>query len=200
MIPTVEDAERILREAEKMNPGPWVMHSFVAAKTARAIAQRCAGLDADRAYVSGLLHDIGRREGYTHLSHTLDGYRFLCSLGYETLAAICLTHSFPNADIHTYFGHVDCTSQDVAFIQEFLSTRVFDDYDRLVQLCDAIALPHGAVLMEKRLVDVVMRHGMPEWTPRKWKIYFELKASFDALAGANMYSFLEDIEKNTFML
>ena len=72
------------------------------------------------------------------------------------------------------------------------------DYDKLIQLCDAVSLPHGAVLMEKRLVDVVMRHGLPEWTLQKWQAYFELKRYFDLITKKNIYTLIPNIEDNTF--
>lgn len=34
MLPTREEAERLLREAKQCNPGPWVNHSRVAAHCA----------------------------------------------------------------------------------------------------------------------------------------------------------------------
>ena len=86
----------MLEEAGKMNPGPWALHSQVTAEAARAIAERCPDMDGDTAYVMGLLHDIGRREGFKYLQHTLDGYRFLTDMGYVDAAVICLTHSLPN--------------------------------------------------------------------------------------------------------
>ena len=58
-FPTKEEAEALLAEAESCNPGPWGNHSRTAAHCAEAIAKR-AGMDAERAYVLGLLHDIGR--------------------------------------------------------------------------------------------------------------------------------------------
>ena len=62
MVPTREEAHRILEEAEPHNPGPWVKHCITAAHCAEKIAAAC-GMDADKAYVLGLLHDIGRRYG-----------------------------------------------------------------------------------------------------------------------------------------
>lgn len=59
MILTRSEAERLLREAESCNPGPWGNHSRIAAHCARKIAQEC-GLDPEKAYILGLLHDIGR--------------------------------------------------------------------------------------------------------------------------------------------
>ncbi len=132
------------------------------------------------------------------MAHVFDGYNYLLGLGYDTAATICLTHSFPIKEVGTYFGSVDCSNEEVAFLQAFLDGYQYNDYDRLIQLCDAIALPQGAVLMEKRLVDVALRHGMPEWTRRKWKSFFALKEHFDSLVGYSVYKLMPGIEHNTF--
>lgn len=72
MIPTKSVALQLLNEAHAMNPGPWKEHSIVAAECAYKIAKECADLDEDKAYVLGLLHDIGRRFGVTGLAHVID--------------------------------------------------------------------------------------------------------------------------------
>lgn len=195
--PAVPQAEALLAEAERLNPGPWVAHSQTAARVARAIAARC-GMDADAAYVMGLLHDIGRREGFFHLRHTLDGYRYLMGLGYGDAADICITHSFPLPDPYAYHGVVDCPPEDHAFVCRFIAERRFTDYDRLIQLCDALSLPEGPVLLEKRLVDVVMRHGLHEFTLRKWEAFFALKRFFDERVGGEVYRLFPDVAENTF--
>lgn len=82
MYPDRKTAEALLAEAEPHNPGPWGDHSRIAAHCAEAIAHAC-GLDADKAYVLGLLHDIGRRYGKRHLGHVVDGYRYMLSLGHD---------------------------------------------------------------------------------------------------------------------
>lgn len=197
-VPTTEQAALLLEDAYKMNPGPWADHSKVVGSTAKAIAASCPDLDEDIAYTLGLLHDIGRREGWKHIAHIMDGYKYLTQLGYTDAASICLTHSFPIKDVHTYLGRIDCSQEDLEFIDKFLAEINYSDYDRLIQLCDAISLPHGAVLMEKRLVDVAIRHGLPEWTLRKWKSFFELKQYFDLVSGKNIYTLIPDIVDNTF--
>ena len=197
-IPTVDDAIRMLNEAEKMNPGQWVEHSKVVASTAKLIAEKCNNLDENTAYILDLLHDIGRREGWKHVAHIMDGYNYLNTVGYSDAAIICLTHSFPINNFNTYHGLYDCLPEDIDFLENFILNREYNDYDKLIQLCDAISLPHGVVLMEKRLVDVVMRHGLPEWTLDKWNAFFELKRYFDTLAKCNIYTLIPNITNNTF--
>jgi hypothetical protein len=181
-----------------MNPGPWVSHSVHAANAAKATAKADPDLDADRAYVLGLLHDIGRREGRTDMRHILDGYAFLKSHGYEDAARICLTHSFPLQDTNSASGTWDCTPEERAFVDEYVAGVEYDDYDRLIQLCDALALPAGCVLLEKRLVEVVMRHGTNALTVEKWHATFELKNRFEARICGSIYDRLPGVLENTF--
>ena len=197
-IPTIEQATAMLAKAEQMNPGAWVAHSRSAADNAKRIAEKCADMDASAAYVLGLLHDIGRREGVFYIKHIFDGWRYLSGLGFGDAAAICLTHSFPNKDAHSYFGEYDCSPENVTFLEKFLAEREYDDYDRLIQLCDGLSMPQGAVLMDKRLVDVVMRYGFANFMLEKWQAYFDLKNYFDAKANRNIYEFLPNVVENTF--
>ncbi len=61
MIPTKDEAMKLLNEAYKLNPGPWREHSIVVAECAYKIAKKCPDMNAEKAYILGLLHDIGRR-------------------------------------------------------------------------------------------------------------------------------------------
>lgn len=183
-------AEKMLKEAEKMNSGVWVNHSRVVGMCARVIASQCNNLDEDVAYVLGLLHDIGRRDGIMGMRHILCGYNFMFLHGYDDNARICLTHSFPYRDIKSYNGLSDCTQKEMHFIQSFINDIVYDDYDKLIQLCDAISFPDGPVYMEKRLVDVAIRHGFNDLTISKWKAFLKLKTYFDNKVGNDIYKLL----------
>ena len=69
MLPDRKEAESFLRESEEIHPGPWADHCRTAAECAEKIARNCSGLDPEKAYIIGLLHDIGRRiEKNTFLS------------------------------------------------------------------------------------------------------------------------------------
>ena len=67
----------------------------------------------------------------------------------------------------------------------------------LSQLCDAISLPNGACIMEKRLVDVALRHGLPDFTLDKWKAFMNTKKHFDELCGCNIYTLLPNVLENS---
>lgn len=189
-VPSVAQAEKLLSEADKLNPGLWIEHNRTAGFCARSIAEKCENLNPEYAYVLGLLHDIGRREGITDMKHIIDGYRFMKSMGYDDSARICLTHSFPYKSINSYNGKNDCNEEETEFIQNFLENTEYDDYDRLIQLCDAISFPNGATLLEKRLVDVVMRRGFNDYTVQKWKAFFDLKEYFDNKTQTDIYKIL----------
>lgn len=66
--------------AEKCNLGAWGNHSRVVAYCAEKIAQQCGDLAPDKAYVLGLLHDIGWKFSVRHLGHVSDGYSYMLSL------------------------------------------------------------------------------------------------------------------------
>ena len=184
-FPTVEEAERLLREAESCNPGPWGNHSRVAAQCAKKIAA-AAGLDEEKAYVLGLLHDIGRKFGIKHLAHVFDGYHYMQSLGYEDAARICLTHSFCCPKLDVYIGNFDIPQEQQNQLQTLLEQLVFDDYDRLIQLCDCLAGSEGVVDMEARMLDVKKRYGF--YRQDKWDTNLWLKAYFEEKTGSNIYT------------
>lgn len=187
-LPSEKEAEKLLEEAEKLNPGLWIAHCKTAGLCAKKIAQRCNELDESKAYVMGLLHDIGRREGIMDMKHIICGYRFMKSKGYVDISRICLTHSFPYKDIYAYNGKNDCTGEETEFIRKYLEKTEYDDYDRLIQLCDAVSFPEGPTFLEKRLVDVVMRRGFNDYTIEKWKAFFKVKEYFDKKTGQDIYS------------
>ena len=134
---------------EKFKNSKRLIHILGVAKLAKELAIKF-GLDADKAYVMGLLHDIGRRAGIKGILHIFDGYDYMMSLGQDEVALICLTHSFPIKNVNTFFGKYDCTAQQKEFLKEFVEQSEYNDYDILIQLCDAISLPNGACIMEKR--------------------------------------------------
>lgn len=193
-----ERAERELEIGAQMNPGRWVEHSRNVAAACAYIAGRCPHLDEEKAYIYGLLHDIGRSGGMTSEKHLLDGYRYCIRYGWEKAAQICMTHAYMIQDVDTTIGLFDVTEQEFDFMRNFIRDAVYDDYDLLVQLCDSLALPNGFCLLEKRFVDVTMRYGVFPVTVPRWKKTFEIKDKFEAVIGCSVYSLLPGVVETTF--
>lgn len=188
MIPDRHTAFQILEEGWKRNPGPWKDHSLTAARCAEAIAKRLqargVSIDPEKAFILGLLHDIGRREGVTYLAHVIDGYDYLMGLGYDEPARICLTHSFPEKDVNTYIGKHDVSPEQERRIAALLDSFAYDDLDRLIQLSDCIAMPDGPADIIVRMNDVKNRYG--RYPRSKWNKNLELKRYFEELMGCSV--------------
>ena len=186
-----------------MQPGPWGDHCRSAARTARAIAAAARGmeLEPEVAYVLGLLHDIGRcrtRPGMPDVRHILEGHAHLMALGFEDAARVCLTHSFPIKETDAFASPWGAVHDEKAWVQRYLDGIEYTAYDRLIQLCDSLALPEGPVLMEKRFVDVALRHGVNALTVEKWRAFLAIKEELDAAVGGSIYDVLPDVVGNTF--
>lgn len=79
-----EEAEKILRDVGKINPGPWIEHSIKVGIVISRLAKKL-NLDVEKAYVIGILHDIGRIKKGIGLRHIIDGYNYMIELGYPEM-------------------------------------------------------------------------------------------------------------------
>ena len=193
MLPTKEKAEEILKEAERCNPGPWGNHSRTAAHCAERIAFYCDDMDSEKAYILGLLHDIGRKFGVRHLGHVSDGYSYMMSLGYDEVARVCMTHSFTDGTTKDYVGKFDTSEEELELIQTTIKNIELDEYDKLIQLCDAMAGSEGVMNMEDRMNDVRRRYGY--YSRQKWDSNMALRNHFEQKMGLDLYV---AVEKDTF--
>ena len=155
----------------------------------------CDDMDADKAYVLGLLHDIGRKFGIRHMGHVSDGYSYMMSLGYDEVAQVCLTHSFNNQTTDEYIGKFDTSDEELKLIQDTLKRTVIDEYDKLIQLCDALAGTQMVLDIEERMLDVKKRYG--SYPNAKWDSNIALKHYFEEKIGKDIYIV---VEKDIFRL
>ena len=184
---TGEKALEYLCNGKMMNNGAWIEHSYYAGMAAGLIAKRIKGLDSERAKAYGFLHDIGRSFGLMQINHIFKGYYFLCAEGYPDAAQICLTHSFPVKDIASVTNVWDCSAADYAFMENYLPKAEYTLYDKLIQLCDNVASADGLVVLEKRMVDIVMRYGIDECNLlARWDQLFAIKKELEALMDASV--------------
>ena len=195
MFPSKEIAVSELEIAGKMNPGPWIRHSYHVADAARIIAENTGRLDSEKAFVCGLLHDIGRRTGVSGVRHIIDGYDYAVSKGWDEVARVCLTHSFPVKDIEADIGKKDIRKEQYDFINHYLKHLAYDDYDKLIILCDALADADGFCILEKRFVDTTRRYGIYPFTVDRWNKAYEYKQYFEEMIGKSIYTLLPEIEK-----
>lgn len=150
-------------------------------------------MDVEKAYILGLLHDIGRKFGVRHLGHVYDGYVYMKSLGYDEVAKICLTHSFNNHTIDEYIGKFDVTDEELTIIKTELAKTIYDEYDWLIQLCDCLAGAEGVLDIENRMNDVKKRYGF--YPQDKWNSNMNLKQYFEGKMNKDIYLICE---KDTF--
>ena len=194
MLPTREEAIALVRDGLACNPGPWGRHCLTAAHCAEKIASACGDMDSEKAYILGLLHDIGRKFGTRHLGHVSDGYTYMKSLGYDEVAKICLTHSFNNHTVDEYIGEFDVSQEELTLIKNKLVETVYDEYDLLIQLCDSLAGADGVLDIEERMNDVKRRYG--SYPQDKWDSNIELMHYFEKRMNQNIYLVCE---KDTFV-
>ena len=197
MLPTAEEAMRELKLAEELNPGPWVGHSVNVGIAARMIAEKVPSMDPEKAYILGLLHDIGRRVGIVDIpTHICEGYKYCMQKGWDEAARICMTHSYLR--MRDEFGYEPETEQEKA-IKAYIMNCEADDYDRLIQLCDSLAVDYGFVILEKRFVDVTRRYGIMEGYIKGWEVAFAIKEDFEKRMGCSIYDVLPDIGRTTLL-
>ena len=78
-------------------------------------------------------------------------------------------------------------------LADLLLAATYTEEDRLIQLCDMLALPEGCCIMEKRMVDIALRYGSSSQMVEKWRAQFALKVHFDAAVGQSIYRLLPGI-------
>ncbi len=188
-------AYEMLMEASRLNPGKWVDHSITVAKTCEKLAMSL-NVDSERAYVIGLMHDIGRRCGVTGTRHSIDGYMFLKNQGFEDIGRYCITHSYFVKDIRNIVGKWDYTKEEENFVTDFLNTINYDIYDKLVQISDCMSLPNGVTIIERRLVDVHLRNGINESVVDTWKNLYKIQAEIENELGYSIYKLFPEAKEN----
>ena len=187
MLLNVDKAYCYLQEARHANDGPWIDHSYYVGLAAGKLASHIDGMDEDTAMAYGFVHDIGRIFGEMKIRHIFEGYRLLMKDGYPDAARICLTHSFPVQDIHAVTRIWDCESDDYIFMKQFLDGVEYNQYDKLIQLCDNIGSAEGIVVLERRMVDIVLRYGIDTANLLdRWKRLFAIKEEVETLMGESV--------------
>jgi len=202
---TIEQAEDLVKEgiknfhtqesAKAKEYAPLVeMHVHLVAQAARLIAERVPGMDTDKAYIFGLLHDYGKFCGdYFGKAyfHGLRGYQKMKELGHDDIAKINLTHSFFEKDfpVEEYAYH----KADTQKVKEIMQGLEFDDYDRLIQLSDLLVNNQtgGFNRIEEKMARLKKNYNFSDYIEKRViKKAEETKAYFEQKCGCDIYKLL----------
>ncbi len=168
-------------------------HTLGIANSASKIAEVC-GMDAEKAWVLGLLHDYGKRqnERVDLIFHAREGYEQMMSLGYTDVARICLTHSFPGTDFcDKDYGFYQKIPDALPWAHRMMAKVKQDDYDRLIQLCDLLFEGLNKTSFEERLKGIVSRYQLQwEQVSSLYEKAKENKAYFDEKCHIDIYRIL----------
>ncbi len=136
------------------NTSNYLAHSLEVARLSETLASKM-GLDSDKAFRMGLLHDYGRKYEQ-NFKHVIIGFEKLYDLGYFEEAIGALTHSYINGKTYAIFEPI--TNKPIKNdISEFLRNYEYTDYDRILNLADLMASANGVLEPRLRIKDIETR-------------------------------------------
>lgn len=202
---TSKEARELL-EKERVNQKDdrWIRHSICVGDTAGRIAQALhekeINVDVDKTITLGYIHDIGKKfnEHGGVFPHAINGYKYIKELGYdEEYAGICIKHSFLNNDIDCISNDRDETDKsnpNYSFVKEYISNE-YSIEEKIINLCDLMCTTK-TLTVEKRMIDLLMRHGVFKKTYYHIEETMKLKEYFDELLRYNLYDLFPEIKEN----
>lgn len=202
---TSNEARKLL-EKERINfeNHRWVNHSIcvgdTAGRIAEALQEKDIDVDIDKTITLGYIHDIGKRfnEQGGVFPHAINGYNYIKELGYdEEYAGICIKHSFLNNDIDCISNDRDETDKsnpNYNFFKEYIKSE-YSIEEKIINLCDLMCTTM-TLTVEKRMIDLLLRHGVFAKTYYHIEETIKLKEYFDNLLGYNLYDLFPEIKEN----
>lgn len=171
---------------------PFKSHCCLVACCAEIIASRLPHIDGQKAYILGLLHDYGKMvvdaENKDYF-HGLTGYQALTKLGWDEAAKICLSHTFPDKEFK--LSEYSYPPSDLRKSRQLLKSIEYDDYDKLIQLCDLLVVGMGFSKIKDRMIFVRNKYKVPTITiKKKYRDALNLKHYFDKICGCDIYKLL----------
>ena len=198
--PTKEQAEKIWQDGidysrEHHTKSPqidkeYIFHTRGVAEFSALLAKKM-GLNQDKAYVLGLLHDYGKRidEKRSDKFHGIVGYEDLMEYGYPDVAKICLTHTFNEKTFHN--EEYSYPSHWLDECRQLLSNITYDDYDRIVQYADMFFEGMNVTSLERRIEGISQRYNLNKTQKTSLSnSVFKLKKIIDEKCGCDSYEVL----------
>ncbi len=196
---SIEEAYQLLENAPRENKELWIKHSVNVAIVAERLADEL-NLNGKRAYVFGLVHDIGRRKReHTGLRHIIEGYNYLISLGYEEEARGCLTHTFYAKNLvkpNLIKENTNLTRTEIKFILEYINKNGFNIYDKILQIADNMGSASGINTIERRRTESMLRYGITDITERNLRGIFNVQNEIENKLGYSIYTIFPEVADN----
>lgn len=196
---TIEKAYAFLENNSLKDNDQLMKHSINVAIVAERIADEL-GLNGKKAYVLGLIHDIGKKhETKVEMRHILDGYNFLYNLGYENEARVCLTHSFYDKKLVKkilYNKGAGFTRDEIRFIISYINKREFDMYDKIVQLADNMGGTNGIMTVERKRMEIILKEGISDVTEVSLRGIFNIQNEIELKLNHSIYKAFPEIIDN----
>ena len=199
-----EARDLLEKEIMSQKDNRWINHCICvgdsAGRIAKALFDKGINIDIDKTITLGYIHDIGKRfnEQGGVFPHATNGYNYIKKLGYdEEYAGICIKHSFLNNDIDCISNDRDETDKsnpNYDFFKEYIK----DEYsieEKIINLCDLMCTTM-TLTVEKRMIDLLLRHGVFTKTHYHIEETIKLKEYFDNLLGYNLYDLFPEIKDN----
>lgn len=186
-----ESLSGVIAIASPKGAREYIFHTTGVAEAASSIASKC-GLDEEKAFIVGLLHDWGKiqKQKETGKSHFMVGYEKMIENGWTEAANICLSHSFPDPDFDVK-DYPSYPLSDLEKAKELISQRKYDDYDRLIQLCDIFFEGTTKISYQRRIACIRERYGLTkDQTQVLESKAAENKTYFDKKCGCDIYNLL----------
>lgn len=170
-------------------------HVYGVAEIAKRIAQKTPNLDPEKAFVLGLLHDVGKiHQQIEGRFHGVVGFEMMMKQGAEDVALSSLLHTFPFNRLpeydkvsNTFLGHIEDYEKTLDFAQH----KKLDDYDLLVQMADSVVDLRGFVTLEQRAEEAERAHNIKISDEEK-QARHELKEYWDKKIHDDIYNLYKE--------
>lgn len=169
-------------------------HSKTVANAAKIIASNTTKLDANKAYVFGIMHDIGKfyLTQDKKYKHPRMGYDLLKDR-YPEIAVICLTHPFPDFTSYEHILHYSHDDEDEAQkVFGLLSHIEKNIYIELIQFCDKISRVSDYITWEEKLDWYLKTYDLdPDELVNQYSTHLlRIKQKLDNMTHTDVYKLL----------
>lgn len=203
-LTSIEAIKLLEMERAKVKDDRWIEHCICvgdsAGRIAKALDKKGINVDVDKTITLGYIHDMGKKfnEHGGVFPHAINGYNYIKSLGYdEEYAGICIKHSFLNNDIDCISNdrdETDKSNSNYNFVKEYIKNK-YSLEEKIINLCDLMCTTK-TLTVEKRMIDLLLRHGVFAKTYYHIEETMKLKEYFDNLLGYNLYELFPEIKEN----